>query len=368
MKQKKDFFEKTYSHPAYRIALHLLFWTALFGSYYYFNSISFNPLRETPATWIMALKSTAVLALAFYSLMYFIWPRFLAKRKWWKSFLLLLPWLALITALDAWAELRIFDNCVPCMQRLGQYSPDYYRFLQKNFPNIVLIRLLTGGFLYQMILQLSLPVAIKIGRSYFRQTVQQLQLSRDNLQLEFNFLKSQVNPHFLFNTLNNVYSLVVNDRREQAATTLSRLSGFLRYTLYETGDEKIALQKEAQLLKDYTELEKLRLNDTIVQFCFESDRDDYTLPPLLFMPALENAFKFTEDKPGNKIDISIKAKDSQLQVLIQNNLSAPRPSSTGGIGLQNLQKRVQHYYPGEASYSASGANGVYLFRLSCTLA
>lgn len=368
MKHRKDFLEKTYSDIRYRLLLHVFFWTAMFASYYYFNTITFNPVRDTPAAWLLALKGTVEFSLAFYALMYFIWPRYLAKRKWIKGALLLGVWLVAVTALDAWADLQIFNGCETCMQGLAQYNPGYYHFLQRNFPNIVFIRVLSGGLLYHLVIQLSFPVAIKIGRSYFRQTVQGLQLAKENLQLEFNFLKAQVNPHFLFNTLNNIYSLVVNERKEQAATTIARLSGFLRYTLYETGDEKIALEKEVQLLKDYVELEKLRLNETAVQFCYESDKDNYTIPPLLFIPALENAFKYTEDKKGNSIAICIKAKGGNLFVTIQNNVAPAKEAKTGGIGLQNLQRRIRHYYPGKSAYSASEANGVYLFQLSCTLA
>jgi hypothetical protein len=365
---RNGLFEKTYTDIRYRIALHLLFWLLMLASYYYFNTISFNPARGTPATYLLAMHNAISIATAFYTLMYVIWPRAIARKRWALSLLLLFVWLVAIAALVSYGDWLIFSRCESCGQRLAQYSPDYYKFLQRNFPNIVFVRVVTGGLLYQLITQLSLPIAIKIGRSYFRQTVQGLQLAKDNLQLEFNFLKAQVNPHFLFNTLNNIYSLVVNERKEQAATTIERLSGFLRYTLYETADEKITLDKEVQLLKDYMELEKLRLNETDMQFHYESDSDGYTVPPLLFMPALENAFKYTEDKAGARIAVNIQAKQQQLQVCIQNDSAHGKASKTGGIGLQNLQKRLQHYYPGTSSYSATETNGVYLFRLSCTLA
>lgn len=365
--KRNDLFAKTYTDIRYRVALHLLFWLLMLASYYYFNTISFNPVSGTPATYLLALHNALSISTAFYTLMYWIWPRFIARKRWLASLLLLFGWLVAIAALVSYGDWLIFSRCETCSQQLAQYSPDYYRFLQRNFPNIVLVRVVTGGLLYQLVIQLSLPVAVKIGRSYLLQTVQQLQLAKDNLQLEFNFLKAQVNPHFLFNSLNNIYALVVNQRSEQAASTLARLSGFLRYTLYETGDEKIALEKEVQLLKDYTELERLRLNETAVQFRFDSDCDDYTVPPLLLMPALENAFKYTADKSGNVIEVAISARDQQLTVAIQNNLSADPPPPGGGIGLQNLQKRLRHYYPGRATYSANAANGVYLFRLSCHL-
>jgi sensor histidine kinase YesM len=347
--------------------MHILFWLAMFGSWYYFNTISFNPARETPAAWLLALHNTAVLALAYYSLMYLIWPRLIAKKRWWATLPAMVIWVFLLAAFISLGDVLVFHQCRSCAQRLAQYSPDYYAFLQRDFPDIVFVRVLSGGLLYQLVFQLSLPVAIKIGRSYFRQTVQQLQLAKDNLQLEFNFLKSQVNPHFLFNTLNNIYSLVVAQRNEQAAATLARLSGFMRYALYETGDEKIALQKEAQLLKDYVELEKLRLNESDVQFRFETDSSDYTLPPLLLMPALENAFKYTADKKESRIQVSINAARGILNVSIENNFDPQRINDAGGIGLQNLQRRVQHYYGSGATYSACAANDVYLFRLSCPL-
>jgi sensor histidine kinase YesM len=339
----------------------------MLGGYYYFNTISFNPARNTPATYLLALHNAISMATGFYSLMYFIRPRFLVRGKWTAGLFFFLLWVVAMAALVSLGDWLIFSRCESCSERLAKYSPDYYNFLQRNFPNIVFVRVVTGGLLYQLIIQLSLPIAIKLGRSYFRQTIQQLQLSKDNLQLEFNFLKSQVNPHFLFNTLNNIYSLVMAERNDQAAATISRLSGFMRYALYETGDEKISLQKEVQLLKDYVELEKLRLNETQVQFDFDTDRDDYTLPPLLFMPALENAFKYSVDKKGSCIGVNIRASQGVLNVAIENNFDPHKEAAIGGIGLQNLQRRVKHYYGGKASYSASAANDVYLFQLSCPL-
>jgi hypothetical protein len=367
MKRKKDLLAYTFTDRRYRVLLHLLFWVLVFASGYYFGTISFNAVRGTPATYLLAVKTTVVSALAFYTLMYGIVPWFGKKRSWVGGVLLFLLWLLLTACLDSLGDLLIFHKCAACGQRLAQASPDYYRFLQTDFPNILLVRIISGGFLYMLILQLSLPVAIKFARNAFRKTVQALQLSKDNLQLEFNFLKAQVNPHFLFNTLNNIYALVEADRKDQATATLARLSGFLRYTLYETGTEKIRLHKEVRLLQDYIELEQLRLNYTTVSFQFHADGEDYEVPPLLFMPALENAFKYTPDAPGNAIEVGIVAKAGMLEVTIQNPLAAHQQQGSGGIGLQNLHKRVQHYFGKRATCSAGRVNDVYLFRLSCPL-
>jgi len=362
----KQLFEKTYTDKYYRIGLHVLFWFLMTGSYYYFNTISFNPASSTPAAYLLAIKYALEFAGAFYSFMYWIWPQFIAKRKWIKAIFIFFIWIVAIASFDTWADQQIFTTCESCASRLKEYDPSYFNFLRGDFSNIVVARVLSGGLLYQLLIYLSFPVALKLGRSYFRQTVQQLQLAKDNLQLEFNFLKSQINPHFLFNTLNNIYSLVVSERKEQAAATIARLSGFMRYALYETGNEMIALQKEIQLLKDYIELEKLRLNEAEVVFNYEAD-GDYSIPPLLLMPAVENAFKYAVDKKNNRIIVENKALNSELQVAIQNNFDPHRQGKAGGIGLFNLQKRLQHYYQNRSSYSANAANGVYLFRLSCTL-
>lgn len=367
MIRRKDPFEKTYTDIRYRVAIHIVFWLLFAASVYYFNTISFNAVKGTPGTYLLAIKNTITFAVAFYFLMYWIVPGFFQKRKWIKGGILFFLWVVLIAVLDSWGDILILENCDACLQRFAANTPDYYQFLQRGFLNIIFIRVISGGLLYHLIIQLSLPIAIKIGRSYFRQAVQQLQLAKDNLQLEFNFLKSQVNPHFLFNTLNNIYTLVVARRNEQAAATLARLSGFMRYTLYETGDEKILLEKEIQLLKDYIELEKLRLNETHVALQFETDNPAYTIPPLLFMPALENAFKYTTDKTESKIITTVKAENDFLHVTIENSLDTKREGLVGGIGLQNMQRRLQHYFGNKARYTANAGNGVYLFQVSLPL-
>ena len=364
---RKQIIEKTYSDPAARLALHIVFWLIMTAGYYYFNTISFNPSRGTPAAYLLAIKMTAVFAMAFYTSMYWIRPAFLLKKKWFRAFLAFFVLIIFVACIDAWSDKMIFTRCEPCSQQLALYSPDYYNFLKRNFPNIVFVRIVTGGLVYHLVLQISFPVAIKIGRDYFRQTVQQLELAKENLQLEFNFLKAQVNPHFLFNTLNNIYSLVMSERKTDAGASIARLSGLMRYTLYETGDEKIALDKEVQLLRDYMELEKLRLNEIAVDFVYEKDRDDYKILPLLLMPALENAFKFTTDHVNSQINISIKALMGELTVRIENHFDPHTLPSKGGIGLENLRKRLQHYFAGRSSMSSTAVNDVYLFQLSCAL-
>ena len=365
---RKILFEYTYDNPKYRLLFHIAFWLLLFGIYCYFSTITFGNAKDTTTNYLLAAKSVLWLASFFYIIAYFLWPRFFAVGKWMIGLLLFIIFFMVLASVYAYLDKYLLTRCTSCMAQLSQNNPDYYRFLQSPLQKIVMAYITTGGLLVQLLIQLSLPTAIKMVRSYFRQTLQQLQLAKDNLQLEFNFLKAQVSPHFLFNTLNNIYSLVMSNRKEQAAENIARLSDLMRYTLYETSNEKILLSKEITLLKDYVELEKLRLNSTVVTFTFYSDSEDYTLPPLLFMPALENAFKYAADnKADSKIIIDITAKNQKLQVHIQNKFDPQRSNSQGGIGLQNLQKRLRHYYPGKSSYTASAIQETYTFELSCQL-
>ena len=364
----KSIVEKSYANHYWRISFHVLFWGLVFLSNYYFNTISFNSFNNNDTIYPLALKNTVALIVFFYPLVYYVVPRFFIKRKIVAGIFLTIFLLLIYAWIDAYGDKQIIGSCADCMLQLSKQSPGYYEFLQRPLVNILLGRLLSLGLIYQLMLLLSLPVAIKLARSYFRQTVQQLQLSKDNLQLEFNFLRSQVNPHFLFNTLNNIYSLVMHDKKQQAASTIARLSGFMRYTLYESNEDQIEIEKEIQLLRDYVELEQLRLNETTVTFNYRSDKSEYKIPPLLFIPAIENAFKYAADNTaGSFINIDICVLDKKLDVKINNMFDPQKRGKQGGIGLVNMKKRLQYYYPASHTYSVVTEGNIYSMEITCLL-
>lgn len=374
----KSILDKSYSNPKMRAGAHVLFWAFIFGSGYYFSTISFNGYSTTPATWLVATKSTLILAAFYYTLMYFIFPfLFLKKKPVWGSLALALL-ILLYACADSYGDKSIFQECRECASQLMKNQPVYYHYLQGPVSGIIMSRLFSLGLLYELLILLSLPIALKTGRSYFRQTVQQLQLAKDNLQLEFNFLKAQVNPHFLFNTLNNIYSLVIHDKKQEAAATIARLSGFMRFALYECNEDKTPLEKEIRLLKDYIELEKLRLNQTRVEFNYPEDFDspaaqgaskgNYFIPPLLFMPAFENAFKYSADHlPNSYISMDLQLAGKRLSLTMENSFDPRKPGRPGGIGLQNMQKRLQYYYPDNHSWELKTMNNIFILKLSFIL-
>jgi LytS/YehU family sensor histidine kinase len=201
---------------------------------------------------------------------------------------------------------------------------------------------------------IAVPLSIKLGMQALRQQFRSMQLAKENLQLEYNFLRSQVNPHFLFNSLNNIYGLILNDEKNKSADFVARLSQFLRYTLYENENDKMPMEKEVQLLKDYIDLESIRMNYTKASLHISTDNSVSHLPSLLMIPVVENAFKYCADNREAYIVIRLQIKDKKIHFEVKNTVDPDRQSAApvGGIGLANFRKRLQLYYPHSHHYAA----------------
>lgn len=174
------------------------------------------------------------------------------------------------------------------------------------------------------------------------------QLRIEKQEAELNYLKSQTNPHFLFNTLNNIYSLA-RDKSDLAPESILRLSKILRFMLYETGGDYIAIEDELKILSDYIALEKLRYDDSLI-IKFNTDVEDmkHPLPPLLLIPLVENAFKHgvseTRDQPF--VDIHLSVTRQQLLFIVKNSVevSSDIHEVKENIGLSNLRRQLQLLY------------------------
>lgn len=178
------------------------------------------------------------------------------------------------------------------------------------------------------------------------QASQQLQIEKQAAEL--NYLRSQTNPHFLFNTLNNIYSLA-SDKSDLAPESIFRLSEILRFMLYETGGPGIPIEQEISVINDYIALEKLRYDESLdVSFKYEIEDMSQLLPPLLMMPLVENAFKHgtseTIDQPFVNIDLSVNNR--QLSMIVKNSADKTLAEENGKqrIGLSNLRRQLQLLY------------------------
>ncbi|WP_276088036.1 sensor histidine kinase [Pedobacter sp. JY14-1] len=362
-----------YSHPRLRFLLHLLFWIAMTAARYYLSGISFNVYNGFPQNRLLLLNlgSTIAMAAFYYGFTYLILPRSGHKHYLFFVCTTIIAIAGYVLA-DTWIENRLIFTCMECLQALKKNNPHYYDYLRLDLTNIALKRLISLGSILGLIFSLGIPFGIKMALRAFRNQLQAIQLSKDKLQLELNFLKSQLNPHFLFNSMNNIYGLVLSGDTQRSASLVARLSDLLRYMLYESDQENMAAVRELQLIRDYTELETLRLNDIKVNTDLQTDGSIDKLPPLLFVPLLENAFKFCPDEPGATIDIRLYISKGTLSFYCSNSISDHRPVShtereQNGIGTLNTRKRLMMYYPHQHSYSSSTNNNTYLTQITIDL-
>jgi two-component system, LytTR family, sensor kinase len=192
-------------------------------------------------------------------------------------------------------------------------------------------------------------------------------LTRKNYEMELNLVRSQINPHFLFNTINNIDILISKDAT-MASAYLNKLSDIMRFMLYETKTEHIALEKELAYIEKYIELQKIRSsNPDYVSYTVEGDPSGIFIAPLIFIPFIENAFKHTEYKKlANAIRIRIVIRPDLIDFFCENNFSQvmlPK-SSAGGLGNALIEKRLQLLYPGNHTLSISKANQIYTVKLA----
>ncbi|RYY84020.1 MAG: histidine kinase, partial [Chitinophagaceae bacterium] len=178
-----------------------------------------------------------------------------------------------------------------------------------------------------------------------RQQAQRLRIEKQ--EAELNYLKAQTNPHFLFNTLNNIYALA-SEKSDAAPEAVLRLSAILRFMLYDAGGDRVAISEELRIIDDYLELERLRYDDRL-RITFRNDVEDprQSLPPLLLLPLVENAFKHgvSETRGESFVEIDLRVKDRVLHFTVRNSADTePGMPVEDHIGLTNLRRQLELQY------------------------
>ncbi len=194
-------------------------------------------------------------------------------------------------------------------------------------------------------------------------------LRAEQADTELKLLKSQINPHFLFNALNNIYSLTVT-KSTHAPDMLLKLSSMLRYVLYEGNDDSVPLASEIKYIKDYITLQKLKDEDiSNIEFTNEGDID-YLIPPMLLIPFVENAFKHSkvEDLVNGWIKIQLKVQGKQLLFQVENSLPTEvATDETGGIGIDNVKRRLELLYGAQSSLTINKTEDSFEVQLNIPL-
>jgi two-component system LytT family sensor kinase len=187
---------------------------------------------------------------------------------------------------------------------------------------------------------------IRLAYSFVRNQNEKKALENANLNAEVNFLKSQINPHFLFNTLNGIYSQA-HAKSEKTEHSILKLSDLLRYVLYESGEEKVELSKDIQYLNNYIDLQKIRLSSKVkIEYDVEGETKGKRIAPLLLITFVENAFKhgISYSNPST-VKISISIFEQTLTMLVSNPVVETNSFADGGLGLKNVTRRLDILYP-----------------------
>ncbi len=304
-------------------------------------------------------------AVVFYSQVYYIIPRRFKKGMWVYSFESLGSCLLITLLVSAYDILEIDRMSITDVSKFG--SDEYTQIVFFNFA-------LRGVWSL-------LAMAYRFPIDWFRKERQKEQLIKERLQSELDFLKAQINPHFLFNGINSIYHLINKDG-DKAKETLLQFSGLLRYQIYDCQSAQISLYKEINYLKAYINMEAVRKDgDVIIDFSLNDSlkvllEDQSITPkiaPLLITPFLENAFKFvsqSDEHKSNWIKVNMKLSNEVLTVNIANSHddqdnSGPREGE-GGLGLANVKKRLHLIYADRHALELNRSTN--LFEVNLTLA
>jgi two-component system, LytTR family, sensor kinase len=307
-----------------RVLQHILFWSLSF-------LVLLNILKVSAEIQPIDLIYTFIfhfpILLAVYLNIFFLFPLFLAKRR----FVIYGLCLAL-TIIGCWFFYHfLFGSWIDHIFT-GYYFIAYY-----NFWDITLY----------LAVYLAATSLIKLARGWFR--LQEIQ--KEKTLTELKALKSQVNPHFLFNSLNSIYSLA-RKSSPVLPDVILKLSGLLRYIIYETDAEMISLRREIEIIKDYIDLQNLRSSENEkIEFNIDGNPGVYNIAPLIFLPFIENSFKHGI-KGGIKdrfVKIKIEISGSVLNFEIENSKGKSAETAMPeykGIGIENVRKRLELVYPG----------------------
>jgi two-component system, LytTR family, sensor kinase len=327
----------------YTVAMHMVGWI-MFGTWVFY-------LVYTGRALTFGKSLDVIVGLLFHmGLFYFNWyfliSRYLAKSKILFYIVTVLLTLLAMALIQAPIDYYIFPKYNQGMSSL--YSTE--RFIQYVVSGLVII---------------FISSALKVTGNYIRNERLNKELENQKLSTELAYLKSQVNPHFLFNTLNNIYALAYKQSPD-TPDAIMKLSLLMRYMLYESNDMLVSLEKEVDHIKNFIDLQKLRLREkTSIKFNITGDLKGRQIAPMLLMTLVENAFKHgLVSKNEIGIVLNLEVKDDTLSFSTINNTSTHKKKEFGGIGLENLKRRLNLLYHNRHTLSLLEKEGAFYATLN----
>ncbi len=362
---------ETWYHGKNRVFVHLLFWLVIF--LYEAVQTAFTVKMYTWLFYVVTLREVVTIALVHYFLLYYAIPKLLLKGKWVLFAASLFLCYAIMSAGLYYTLyfIRKYELGSNVIQPLIDF------FLEKDFW-ITLFEPIKTYNVFVFYSSIFYGLIIKVTKEFFSSSNRSLRLEKENIKLEkektdmeLDFLKAQIQPHFFFNTLNNLYSIVI-DKDEFAADIVLKLSDLMRYSLYEAGSSKISLARELQFIQDYVRLEQIRHKDHVtISLDIQQVPANLEIPPLILITFVENAFKHginnTIDASWAHIEASVQG--TTLHFSIENSKPERLAKETvqGGIGLINVRRRLDLLYPDRYALTIQNKPTSYTVTLNLTL-
>jgi len=324
----------------YRIIFHILFWIYIYLSDFL---ALFGILEPDIYDWVFFTILSLDILIVYLNL-YVLIPKFLLKRKY-ILYLLFTIGSILINSFISfyisfpWEELGSAD--------LGHPS----------------ISFIFGSFEVTLSMVI-LAMTIKLLKIFAKNQMTITNLENTNLKTELTFLKNQINPHFLFNALNNIY-VQTRKRPKEAPESVMLLSELLRYQLYDCSKDKVYLRNELNYLENYLALERMRRSDSDIKLIVKGNPNGKMIAPFLFIPFIENAVKHgLETVKEGFISIEFDISDAQLSFLITNpTINTQSSKKDGGIGLVNVKRRLELLYPDSHQLIITPSDDLYQVKL-----
>lgn len=355
----------------YRLQRHLSFW----GFWFLFMSFLYSFLPcPTQLNYVQRLPSTVLDSALYlsshiflsYCLMYFVIPRYIVRTKYKQAAFWTVISIMLTGMLAAYISLYIIG---PVEQFVLPKSlqPRFLFYVPKTVAAFAQASMagLRGGLTVG-----GLAAAIKLMKHWYMKEQANIRLQKENAESKLQVLKAQLHPHFLFNTLNNIYSNA-QYKAPEAASMICGLSDMLRYMLYECNTKAVPLSKELKMVQEYISLEQIRYGNKLeVHMDLPDNTDGYYIAPLLLLPFVENCFKHglshILDQPWLTISITLDEKEMNMKIM---NSKPPEQVQTeaSGIGIANAEKRLELLYPGRYNLSIKSEPDVFIVQLRMEL-
>lgn len=338
------------------VLLHIGFWflysfmvLIILDAFYRGRTPNLNDDRFSPNVLINLLLAYIPAIIGFYTFYTVLFEKLLTKRKFW----------LFVTAVVIVIEIA------PIVAELVGYC-----CFGDVFKKYQMIRAINPALSFLTFVCGMIGLIMKGSIAWYNDIKIKAELNKKNYEMELALMKAQINPHFLFNTINNIDVLIQKDSNK-ASEYLNKLSDMMRFMLYETKTEKITLEKELAYLEKYVELQKIRTsNPNYITYEVKGGTGGILIEPMLFIPFIENAFKHSENKKvDNAIKISFRIETDKIKFECENAYSEEgqlRPEHSG-LGNDLIQRRLFLLYPNKHTFEVNNENGIYKVNLVLSL-